>query len=42
MAQVRLELAEEDGQELNHGVASLHETSPNTFLHVGLELEEQQ
>jgi hypothetical protein len=42
MAQVRLELAEEEAEDLRSGIPLLHDTSPNTFLHMGLELEEQQ
>ena len=42
MADVRLELAKEEMQEANGGHMQLHETSPNIFLQIGLELEDQQ
>jgi hypothetical protein len=42
MADVRLELAKEEMKEAEGGHMQLHDTSPNTFLHIGLELEEQQ
>jgi hypothetical protein len=41
MAQVRLELAEETAQDARDSLSS-HEISPSMFLHMGLELEEQQ
>jgi hypothetical protein len=42
MADVRLELAKEEMEEANGGHIQLHETSPNIFLQIGLELEDQQ
>jgi hypothetical protein len=42
MAQVRRELAEEELEKAKQGPAPLHDVSPNMFLQVGLELEEQQ
>jgi hypothetical protein len=42
MAEVRLELAKEEMKEAEGGHMQLHETSPNVFLQIGLELEEQQ
>jgi hypothetical protein len=42
MADVRLELAKEELAEAKNGAELMHDVSPNTFLHVGLELEEQQ
>jgi hypothetical protein len=42
MADVRLELAKEEMKEAEGGHLQLHDTSSNTFLLVGLELEEQQ
>jgi hypothetical protein len=42
IAQVHKELALEEVDEARRGVIHLHDTTPNTFLKVGLELEEQQ
>jgi hypothetical protein len=42
MAEVRLELAKEEMKEAEGGHMQLHETSPNVFLQIGMELEEQQ
>ena len=42
MAVVHLELAEEELHAVKQGVIPIHNVSLNTFLHVGLELEEQQ
>jgi hypothetical protein len=42
MADVRLELAKEEVEEAEGGRIQLHETSPNIFLQIGLELEDQQ
>jgi hypothetical protein len=41
MAEVRLELAKEELESAKWGTPT-HGTSPNIFLQVGLELEEQQ
>jgi len=41
-AQVRKELAEEEGQRLQNGGISLNETTPAAFLVSGLELEDMQ
>lgn len=41
-AQVRKELAEEEGRRLQNGGISLNETTPVSFLVSGLELEELQ
>jgi len=42
MAQVRLELAEETAEDARDGSLFSHDISPSMFLHMGLELEEQQ
>ena len=42
MAQVRLEVAEEEMGRIAQGQAPIHEVSPSTFLQLGLDLEEQQ
>jgi hypothetical protein len=42
MASVRLELAQEELNEAKQGAIQIHDVSINTFLQVGLELEEQQ
>jgi hypothetical protein len=42
IAQVHKELALEEVEDARRGVIYLHDISPNTFLKVGLELEEQQ
>jgi hypothetical protein len=42
IAQVHKELALEEVEEARRGIIHSHETTPNTFLKVGLELEEQQ
>jgi hypothetical protein len=42
MAQVRLELAEEELADARSGSDNLHDVSPNKFLQQGLDLEEQQ
>lgn len=42
MAKVRLELAEEELKRATSGSASVHDVSPNAFLHIGLDLEEHQ
>ena len=42
MAQVRLELAEEELRNSEAGIISSHDVSVNVFLQIGLELEEQQ
>ena len=42
MAQVRLELAEEELDKAKRGSAPNHDILPNVFLQLGLELEEQQ
>lgn len=42
MADVKLELNLEELSDAKRGVLPLHDVSPNTFLSVGLELEEQQ
>jgi hypothetical protein len=42
IAQVNKELALEEVEEARRGVIYLHDVSPNAFLRVGLELEEQQ
>jgi hypothetical protein len=41
-AEVRLELAKEEAEEAKRGEFPPHDVSPNMFLAVGLELEEQQ
>jgi len=42
LANVRLELAAEEADEVAHGVVSMHEMSASVFLSVTLNLEEQQ
>jgi hypothetical protein len=42
LADVRLELAAEEADEVARGIVSLHEMSASVFLSVGLDLEEQQ
>ncbi|KAK7055626.1 CxC2 domain-containing protein [Favolaschia claudopus] len=41
-ADVRLKLAEEEAADAARGVPSLHDVSPSSFVHNGLELEDQQ
>ncbi|KAJ7479906.1 hypothetical protein FB451DRAFT_1395466 [Mycena latifolia] len=41
-AQVRLQFAEEEAAEVAHGVPSLHDVSPSTFIVAGLDLEDEQ
>jgi hypothetical protein len=41
-AQVNKELAQEETEDARRGDIQVHEVSPNTFLRVGFELEEQQ
>jgi hypothetical protein len=42
MATLRLELAKEEAINIDRGEPSLHQTSPSTFLQLGLDLEDQQ
>ena len=42
MDQVRLEMAKEEMEETRQGSIQAHDVSPNIFLQLGLELEEQQ
>ncbi|KAI0054927.1 hypothetical protein BV25DRAFT_1922257 [Artomyces pyxidatus] len=42
LADVRLELAQQEAEEVKRGVVSLHETSASVFLSTGLDLEDQQ
>jgi hypothetical protein len=42
MAQVKLELNLEELADTKQGILPLHNVSPNVFLTIGLELEEQQ
>jgi hypothetical protein len=42
MAQVQAELQKDELEDAKRGDVQMHETSPHSFLHVGLELEEQQ
>ena len=42
MKSIQLELAKEDAAVLARGELPAHEVSPNDFVQVGLELEEQQ
>lgn len=42
MADVKLELAQEEAAAAARGIIRSHQTSASTFLTVGLELEEQQ
>jgi hypothetical protein len=42
MVQLRLEVAVEEMEKINHGEAATHDLSPFAFLQLGLDLEEQQ
>lgn len=42
MKEIRLQLALEDSMEIKSGAALPHEVTASAFLHLGLELEEQQ
>jgi|SRR5580693_1179964 hypothetical protein len=42
MTALRLELAKEEATNAANGHPSPHETSPSSFLQIGLDLEEQQ
>jgi hypothetical protein len=42
MAKVRAELQKDELDDAKRGDVQMHATSPHSFLHVGLELEEQQ
>ncbi|KAI0055066.1 hypothetical protein BV25DRAFT_1873220 [Artomyces pyxidatus] len=42
LADVRLELAQQEAEEAARGIVSLHETSASVFLSTGLDLEDQQ
>lgn len=42
LADIQLELAQEEDKSLRSGVTAIHETSPAKFLQKGLELEDQQ
>ena len=42
IADIKLELSREELDEAERGILPPHDISPNTFLIVGLELEEQQ
>ena len=41
-AQVRKQLAEEEAAVADLGNIPIHDVSPSTFIHAGLELEEYQ
>lgn len=41
-AQVRKQLVEEESTAASLGKISIHDVSPSTFIHTGLELEEYQ
>jgi hypothetical protein len=41
-AQVRKQLAEEEAAASSLGEIAVHDVSPSTFIHTGLELEEYQ
>jgi hypothetical protein len=42
MTQVKTELTLEELSDAKQGILPLHDMSPNTFLSIGFELEEQQ
>ena len=42
MKEIRLKLAQEESADLRISSDTPHETTPSAFLHLGLELEEQQ
>lgn len=39
---IRLQLVKEEEAEASRGVLPPHDVSPSSFLHAGLELEDQQ
>jgi len=41
-AQVRLQFADEEAEEVMKGVPPRHNVSPSTFIIAGLDLEEEQ
>ncbi|KAF8210756.1 hypothetical protein K438DRAFT_1958976 [Mycena galopus ATCC 62051] len=41
-AEVRLKFAADEELEAKQGILALHEVTPNSFVHAGLELEQQQ
>jgi hypothetical protein len=42
MTMLRLELAKEEATQAVNGHPSPHDTSPSSFLQIGLDLEDQQ
>ena len=42
LQEVKLDLAKEEAEERGRGDLQVHDTSPNSFLYIGLEIEEQQ
>jgi hypothetical protein len=42
LAQVKLELSKEEMEDAKQGIMPIHDVSPNVFLAIGLELEDQQ
>lgn len=42
MTTLRIELAKEEAAVLEQGEVRPHETSPSTFIQIGLDLEDQQ
>jgi hypothetical protein len=42
LTQVKLELAKEEMEDAKWGITPLHDVSPNAFLTIGFDLEEQQ
>lgn len=42
MKDIRLKLALQDSQNILSGAATSHEVTASAFLHLGIELEEQQ
>ncbi|KAK7687212.1 hypothetical protein QCA50_009717 [Cerrena zonata] len=42
MKEIRLKLAQEDTEDMRSGAAISHEVTASAFLHLGIELEEQQ
>lgn len=42
MKEIRLKIAQEDSDSMRSGAAISHEVTASAFLHLGIELEEQQ
>lgn len=42
MKEIRLKLAQEESKDISSASDESHEITPSAFLHLGLDLEEQQ